>query len=52
MKVGKDIFEPIQKISTIDEGENQQAAASGIEFSEDGKHLFVTNAGINSVMVL
>ena len=51
VKVGKDIFEPIQKISTIDEGENQQAAASGIEFSEDGKHLFVTNAGINSVMV-
>ena len=39
VKVGKDIFEQIQKISTIDEGENQQAAASGIEFSEDGKHL-------------
>lgn len=47
----KDSFECIQKISTIEEGEHQQAAASGIEFTPDGKHLFVSNAGINSVIV-
>lgn len=46
-----DAFECIQKISTVEEGDHRQAAASGIEFSHDGKHLFVTNAGINSVIV-
>ncbi len=48
---GKDQFECIQKISTVEEGDERLAAASGIEFSNDGKHLFVTNAGINSVIV-
>lgn len=47
----EDVYDPIQKISTVDEGENQRAAASGIEFSPDGKHLFVSNAGINSVAI-
>ena len=51
VNIGKDVFEPVQKISTIEPGEHQQAAASGIEFSDDGKHLFVSNAGINSVIV-
>lgn len=48
---GREKFEIVQKITTIEEGEHQQAAASGIEFSDDGKHLFVSNAGINSVIV-
>lgn len=47
----KDDYEMIQQISTIDECDKQQAAASGIEFSSDGKHLFVSNAGINTVIV-
>lgn len=51
IKDAKDIYDPIQKISTIEEGEHQRAAASGIELSPDGKHLFVSNAGINSVII-
>lgn len=47
----KEQFELVQKISTIEEEEHLQAAASGIEFSDDGKHLFVSNAGVNSVIV-
>lgn len=49
--VGKDKFELVQRISTIDNAEHSQAAASGIEFTSDGKYLFVCNAGINSVIV-
>jgi len=41
----------IQRISTIEPDEKQRAAASGIEFSPDGNHLFVTNAGINTVII-
>lgn len=47
----KDKFELVQKISTIKDGEHQQAAAAGIEFSKDGKHLFVSNAGVNNVII-
>lgn len=47
----KDKFELVQKISTIKDGEHQQAAAAGIEFSRDGKHLFVSNAGVNNVII-
>lgn len=48
---GKDSYEQIQTITTIEDGEHQQAAASGIEFSPDGNHLFVSNAGVNTVTV-
>ena len=51
VKNRKDIFEFVQSISTVTDGDNQQAAASGIEFSPDGKHLFVSNAGVNTVTV-
>jgi len=44
-------YECIQKISTINEKKDQRAAACGIEFSPDGKHLFVSNAGINTMVV-
>ena len=44
-------FKLIQRISTTEPGEKQRAAASGIEFSPDGNHLFVTNAGINTVII-
>ena len=40
-----------QRISTIEPDEKQRAAASGIEFSPDGNHLLVTNAGINTVII-
>ena len=46
-----DPFKMIQRISTIEPDEKQRAAASGIEFSPDGNHLFVTNAGINTVII-
>ena len=46
-----DPFKLIQRISTIEPGEKQRAAASGIEFSPDGNHLFVTNAGINTAII-
>jgi 6-phosphogluconolactonase len=47
----QEIYEPLQKISTIEESDDDHSAASGIEFSPDGKHLFVSNAGINSVTI-
>ena len=50
-KGGKEVFDFVQSISTVEEREHEQAAASGIEFSPDGKHLFVSNAGVNTVSV-
>ena len=44
-------MELVQIIGTSDTTENIPYAASGIEFSPDGKHLFVTNAGINTAMI-
>ncbi len=44
-------YEFIQEISTIDEGQGARAAACGIEFSPDGQHLFVSNAGVNTIVV-
>lgn len=51
MKEEGDVFEPLQKISTIEQDKLQRAAASGIEFTPDGKHLYVSNAGINTVLI-
>lgn len=44
-------YECIQKISTVSEGKDLRAAASGIEFSPDGRYLFVSNAGVNTIAV-
>ena len=44
-------MELVQIIGTSDTTESIPYAASGIEFSPDGKHLFVTNAGINTAMI-
>ncbi len=44
-------MELIQEIRTSEYAGKTGYAASGIEFSPDGKYLFVSNAGINSVMV-
>lgn len=42
-------FELIQKISTLGEKAQRNSAAVAIKFSPDEKHLFVSNAGDNSV---
>lgn len=43
-------FEKIQTVSTTNPKDDNTCAASGIEFSPDGTHLFVSNAGVNSVI--
>lgn len=43
-------FEKIQTISTVDGKEDDLCAASGMEVSKSGRYLFVSNAGINSVI--
>lgn len=42
-------FEKIQTISTLNEYHAGGSAASSIQFSEDGKYIFCSNAGDNSV---
>lgn len=42
-------FELIQKISTLDEKYERNSAAVAIKLAPDEKHLFVSNAGDNSV---
>ncbi len=44
-------IEPIQKISTLGADRREKAASFGIEFSPDGRHLFVSNTVTNTVMV-
>ncbi len=44
-------FTLIQSIDTVEEEEKRACAASDIEISEDGKHLFCSNAGSNSVTI-
>ena len=46
-----EIFEPIQEVPTIEHDKYHRAAAAALEISPDGKRLFVTNAGINTVVV-
>ena len=47
----KEGLELIQEVPTIRAKEVESCASSGIEFSPDGKHLFVSNAGVNSVTI-
>lgn len=44
-------MELIQRVPTIRAKEEERCASAGIEFSPDGKHLFVSNAGVNTVTV-
>ena len=44
-------FEKIQSIPTVEEEEKRYCGASGMEVSKDGKYLFCSNAGANSVIV-
>lgn len=46
---GQPEFEQIQQISTLGKSYNDKSAVAALRFSADGKHLFVTNAGDNSV---
>ena len=45
------VFEKIQSVTTELEGEGISCNASGIEHSADGKYLFVSNVGINDVVI-
>ena len=45
------VFERVQSISTDYEDEGIACNASGIEHSADGKYLFVSNVGINDVII-
>ncbi len=45
------VFEKIQNIPTVVEEERWNCGASDIEISEDGKFLFCSNAGVNSVVI-
>lgn len=44
-------FQFIQSISTVEEKEAANGGASGMELSEDGKYLFCSNAGTNTVII-
>lgn len=44
-------FEEIQSIPTVDDAEKMNCGASGMELSGDGKCLFCSNAGANTVVV-
>ncbi len=46
------VFERIQQISTLGKKEDAEiCAASGMEVSMDGRYLFVSNAGTNTVVI-
>lgn len=44
------VFEKIQKISTVGPKDEDVCAASGMEVSRSGKHLFCCNSGVNTVI--
>lgn len=44
------VFEKIQTVSTTSTKDEDSCAASGMEISRSGKHLFCSNAGVNSVV--
>ncbi|MCI8282314.1 MAG: lactonase family protein [Lachnospiraceae bacterium] len=44
-------FEFIQSIRTVDEEEAANGGASGMELTEDGRYLFCSNAGTNTVII-
>lgn len=44
-------FEEVQSIPTVDAKEMANCGASAIEITQDGKYLFCSNAGVNSVVI-
>lgn len=44
-------FEEIQSIPTVSEKEKRNSGASGMEISGDGKYLFCSNTGANTVII-
>ena len=46
---GQPAFEQIQQVSTLGSKHNDKSAVAALRFSSDAKHLFVSNAGDNSV---
>ena len=44
------VFEKIQTVSTMAPKDDDVCAASGMEMSKSGKHLYVSNSGVNSVL--
>jgi 6-phosphogluconolactonase len=48
---GEPEFEFLQEITTTDPGDDDICSATAMTISPDGKHLFVANAGVNSVAV-
>lgn len=52
IKNDEPVFERIQQIPTLGPKEEKDVcAASGMEVSKDGKYLYVSNAGINTVVI-
>ncbi len=47
----REILEPVQKISTLGEDQRKKAASFGMDFTPDGRHLFVSNTVTNTVKV-
>lgn len=45
------VFEFVQNISTVKDADARSSGASGMELTPDGKHLFCSNAGANSVII-
>ncbi len=45
------VLEPIQKISTVAKDSTRKPATFGMDFTPDGKHLFVSNTVTNTVVV-
>lgn len=46
---GNPVFDKIQQISTVGKKYNDKSAVAALRFSNDGKYLFCSNAGDNSV---
>ena len=44
------VFEKVQTVSTMAPKDDDVCAASGMEMSKSGKHLYVSNSGVNSVV--
>ena len=44
------VFEKIQTISTVSKKDGDACAASGMELTKSGTHLFCSNSGVNSIV--
>jgi 6-phosphogluconolactonase len=48
---GFPVFELIERVSTVTKKDTKKNAAVALKFSPDSKHMFVSNAGDNSIAV-